>query len=84
MPGANRVLSSVVSRIVPPAASCIGRCSLCVMHKRHALFVRRRAPAACVAHRAVLRVARCVACGFCKHAENFFKKCLTEIAVLLI
>ena len=37
---------------------------------------RRRASAACVAHLAVLCVVRCVARGFCKLAENFFKKVL--------
>ena len=62
-------------------ASGLGQCTLRVVHQatcvgRQAVRVARHAPG--VAHRAVLFVVCCVACGFSKLAENFFKKVLDQ------
>ena len=74
-------------RAASPVASCIGRCSLCVMRKRHALFVRRCA--SCVMRQASCIWLRCASCAVLHAAsasqlKTFSKKCLTEIVVLLV
>ena len=78
MSSSYRVASPVVSRIVPPAvsrrASDGAHCAPCTSDMRCSSGVVRHAPG--VVHLAVLCVVCCVARGFCKSTENFFKKVL--------